>query len=143
MKLNLLNTLDGLKPCYDDDYEDKKKLKLGQVYSAEIKLFRNYEFFKKYFKLINITWEFLPEHIQEKFKNRDKMREPLQMTAGFTDTLFSIDRGELVERPKSIAFESMPEEEFIELYERVKDVIFKVFHDYITEEIYIKALSSF
>ena len=143
MKVNLLNTLDGLKPCDDDDYDSKRKLKLGRIYSAEIKLFRNYEFFKKYFKLINITWEFLPEHIQEKFKNRDKMRESLQMTAGFTDTLFSIDRGELVERPKSIAFESMPEEEFIELYERVKDVIFKVFHDYITEEIYIKALSSF
>jgi hypothetical protein len=143
MKINLLNTLNGLKPCDDDDFDNKRKLKLGCIYSAEIKLFRNYEFFKKYHKLITITWEFLPEHIQEGLKNKDKMRESLQMTAGFSDTYFSIDKGEWLDRPKSISFESMKEEEFIELYERVKDVIFNVFKDYITEEIYIKALSDF
>lgn len=36
MKLNLLNTVQGLKPLYDDDFDEKKKLKIGEVYTAEI-----------------------------------------------------------------------------------------------------------
>ena len=53
MDIYLLNTASGLKPCMDEDYEQKKKLKIGKVYKAKITLARNYEFHKKYFALIN------------------------------------------------------------------------------------------
>ena len=43
MKLLLLNTTSGLKPMYDEDYEEKQKLKIGEVYQATIKTVRNYE----------------------------------------------------------------------------------------------------
>lgn len=52
MKLLLLNTAQGLKPCYDEDFEERKKLKIGQEYMADVKVPRNLEFHKKYFALI-------------------------------------------------------------------------------------------
>ena len=58
MKLLLKNTASGLVPIYDDDFDEKKKLKIGQVYEVSIKLVRNYEFHKKYFALIRICIEF-------------------------------------------------------------------------------------
>jgi len=36
MKIRLLNTARGLIPCYDDDFDEKKKLKIGEEYVAEI-----------------------------------------------------------------------------------------------------------
>lgn len=42
----MLNTASGLRPCYDSDYDEKKKLKLGKIYKAKITLARNYDFLK-------------------------------------------------------------------------------------------------
>lgn len=53
MKLQLLNTTRGLVPLYDEDFEEKKKLKLGTEYTAEIKVSRNSKFHRKYFALLN------------------------------------------------------------------------------------------
>lgn len=52
MKLYLLNTREGLKPMYDEDYDEKKKLKIGEVYEAEIRQPRNLRFHRKYFALL-------------------------------------------------------------------------------------------
>jgi hypothetical protein len=62
--------MSGLVPINDVSYDEKKKLKIGQVYEVIIKLVRNYEFHKKYFALINCAWEYLPEHKQEFFKTK-------------------------------------------------------------------------
>lgn len=55
MKIKLLNTSVGLKPLYDEDFEEKKKLKIGEVYEATIKRPRNLSFHRKYFGLINLA----------------------------------------------------------------------------------------
>ena len=36
MKLLLLNTREGLKPLTDDDYDEKKKLKIGEIYEVRL-----------------------------------------------------------------------------------------------------------
>ena len=41
MTIHLINTTCGLVPQYDEDFDEKKKLKPGQFYTAEIKLQRN------------------------------------------------------------------------------------------------------
>jgi len=144
MEINLLNTLDGFKLCQDIDYDKKRKLKLGEVYSAKITLLRNYEFFKKYYKLIAIAWEYQNEDVQAYFKDsKDKFRESVQIAAGYTDTFYSIERKEWLEKAKSISFENMKEEEFIELYEKVKDVLFKIFLKNISEDDFTKQLIKF
>lgn len=144
MKLHLLNTSQGLKPCYDDDFEEKKKLKIGEVYSVDIKLARNYEFLQKYHKLISIAWEYQNEKVQAHFKDsKDKFRESVQIAAGYTETFYSIDKKEWLEKAKSISFESMKEEDFIDLYESVKDILFKIFLKDISEEEFMNNLINF
>lgn len=53
MKLNLLNTAHGLVPMYEDDFDEKKKLRIGQVYKADITVPRNTSFHRKAFALID------------------------------------------------------------------------------------------
>jgi hypothetical protein len=74
MRLRLLNTPQGLKPCYDEDYEEKRKLKLGEVYEAEIKLLRNPEFHRKFFALLNAGFSLLPERTQNGFRSVEGFR---------------------------------------------------------------------
>ena len=143
MKLLLLNTSQGLKPCYDEDFDEKKKLKLGEVYEVTIKKARNYEFHKKYFSLINTAWEYQHEKVIEHFKNVDCFRKTVEIAAGWCDTIYSISRKEWVEIPRSIAFDKMDEFEFRDLYERVKDVLFKYFLKNISEEEFTRNLINY
>ena len=122
------NTAQGLKPNYDDDFDEKKKLKIGETYKVEIKKARNYELHKKYFALINCAWEFLNEKQTAFFKeNIELFRKTVEISAGHCDMIYSIERKEWIEQAKSISFEKMGEFEFRELYEAVKRVLFSVF----------------
>ena len=143
MKLLLLNTSQGLKPCYDEDYDEKKKLKIGEVYEVTIKKARNYLLHKKYFSLINTAWEYQSERVVEHFKNVDCFRKTVEIAAGWCDTVYSISRKEWVEIPRSIAFDKMDDLEFRELYERVKDVLFKYFLKNISEEEFTRNLINY
>ena len=82
MKLQLLNTISGLVPCYDEDFDEKKKLKLGEVYEAEIKLVRNPKFHRKFFSLLNCAWEYLPEGRRNGFRTKENFRRYLTVAAG-------------------------------------------------------------
>lgn len=144
MKLNLQNTARGLIPLYDDDYEEKRKLKVGEIYSAEVKLIRNYEFLRKYFALINCAWEYQNEKVQEHFRNsKENFRKTVQIAAGYCETYYSISRKEWIEESKSISFEKMQEEEFQELYNSVKNTLFLTFLRNIPENEFMKNLSNF
>lgn len=123
MKLLLKNTASGLIPIYDDDFDEKKKLKIGQVYEVSIKLVRNYEFHKKYFALINCAWEYLTEPQMEFYKNKEIFRKIIEVVAGHCEKWYSPTLKEWVEIPKSISFDKMDNAEFQDLYSRVLDVI--------------------
>lgn len=144
MKINLQNTARGLIPLYDDDYEEKRKLKIGEVYTAEIRLARNYQFHRKYFALIHCAWEYQNEKVQEHFHNsKESFRKTVQIAAGHCDTYYSIARKGWIEESKSISFEKMEEAEFQELYNRVKDVLFTHFLKNISEAEFMKNLANF
>ena len=123
MKLLLKNTSSGLIPIYDDDFDEKKKLKIGQVYEVSIKLVRNYEFHKKYFALINCAWEYLTEPQAEFYKNKEIFRKIIEVVAGHCEKWYSPELKKWVEIPKSISFDKMDNAEFQDLYSRVLDVI--------------------
>ena len=143
MKLNLLNTPQGLKPCYDEDYDEKRKLKMGEVYEAEIKLQRNPQFHRKFFSLINAGYAFLPERTQNGFRSVEGFRKYLIVAAGFYDLYFNPRLGGFVEMPKSLKFSSMDNEEFERVYEAVKDVIFSLIGESITESQFEESLANF
>ena len=78
MKLNLVNTPRGfLVPESDADYDGKARLRIGETYTAEIKLVRNPEFHRLYFQMLRTAWEFLPEAVRsEKFHgNQEAFRK--------------------------------------------------------------------
>lgn len=144
MDIFLLNTTSGLKPCYDEDYEEKKKLKIGKIYKAKITPVRNYTFHKKYFALINCAWAYQNEKTVEHFKhNVDCFRKTVEIAAGYCDTVYNISLKSWVDTPKSIAFDKMDEFEFINLYDNVKRVLFTVFLRNISEEEFTRNLINF
>ena len=134
MRLLVVNTPRGLVPFGDDDYEEKKKLKVGQTYSMEVKVVRNVDFHRKYFAMISYAWEYLNEVEVERFKTKDNFRKYLEITAGHCDVIFHPRLQEFVEIPKSISFSSMDNASFSDLYGRVKDVIFSIIGSRVSEE---------
>ena len=128
MKINLVVTSDGFKPCEDDDYEKKRTLKRGTVVECTVKEYRNYQFLKKYFALINCAWEYLSEDQQRFFHdNKDSFRKTVEISAGNCEPVYNRTRNEWLDVPKSISFDRMTESEFSQMYERVKDVLYNLF----------------
>ena len=143
MKLLVINTPRGLVPLGDDDYEEKRKLKLGETYSVEVKVVRNVDFHRKYFALIAYAWEFLNEQETERFKTKENFRKYIEIAAGHCDVIFHPRLQEFVEIPKSIAFAKMDNTAFSDLYGRVKDVIFSIIGDRVTQEEFERLLIDF
>lgn len=139
----VLNTPRGLVPIGDDDYEEKKKLKLGETYSVEIKLVRNVDFHRKYFALISYSWEFLTEQEQVTFRSKENFRKYLEISAGHCDIFYHPKLQDFVEVPKSIAFDKMDNAAFSDLYERVKDVIFAIIGERVSRSEFERLLMDF
>lgn len=141
MELYLLNTVEGLKPMYDADFDNKRKLKIGQTYKAKIVLVRNLDFHRKYFSLINTAWAYQSE-AREEFFHHDIgcFRKTVEVAAGCCERIYSLSRHEWIEIPKSISFDKMDELEFRDLYGRVRDVLFKTFLTHISEEEFMRNL---
>lgn len=145
MKIKVQNTIHGLIPLYDEDFDEKKKLKLGATYEMEVRLTRNLQFHRKYFKLIQLAWEFQNEVTTEQFfkNNFDKFRKTVEVAAGICDTIYSIERQEFIDIPKSISFNNMDDAEFRDVYDRVRDVLYRVFLKRISIEEFEKQLINF
>lgn len=143
MRLVVINTPRGLIPMGDDDYDEKKKLKIGQTYSVEVKVMRNVDFHRKYFALIAYAWEFLNEKELDTFKTKDNFRKYLEISAGHCDVIFHPRLQEFVEIPKSISFGSMDNTEFSELYRKIRDVIFSIIGGRVTEAEFERLLLDF
>lgn len=145
MEIDLKCTAEGFLVVNGDEaYEQKRKLKVGKTYTVTIKEQRNPKFHKKYFALINCAWAFLNERQTAFFKeNVEIFRKTVEMAAGHCEMVYSVERKEWVEVPKSIAYDKIDEVEFRDLYERVKDVLFLVFLKGISEEEFLDALANF
>lgn len=143
MKLLLQNTATGLKPLYDADYDEKKKLQMGGVYEATIRVKRNLNFHRKFFALLNCAWEYLNEKQQKELGGIEQFRKYLEVKAGYYQLWHSPDLNLMLRIPTSIAFDKMDDAEFSTLYDRVKDVLFEEFLTHISEQEFVQNLSNF
>lgn len=144
MEIKLICTATGFKVCDDTDYEVKRKLKIGQVYTCKINQLRNYNLHRKYFALINCAWGFLSESTREYFKQDVEIfRKTVEISAGHCEKVYSIALRDWVDIPKSIAFDKMSAQDFNELYERVKDVLFRVFLKNVHLDDFMRELTNF
>lgn len=129
-----MNTAQGLKPLYDEDYDEKKRLKIGQVYKAKISVPRNLDLHRKYFSMISCAWDLLTEKARAFFGTKESFRKTAQVAAGYCERVYNLDMKSWVEVPRSIAFDNMKGDEFEELYRDVREVILSVFLKHITIE---------
>lgn len=143
MILNLLCTASGLVPASDEDYELKQKLKVGNVYQAEVKTKRNYQFLKKARALLNAAWSLMDERQIAGWRSKEGFRHYLTVAAGHYDVFYNPRLGEFTETPRSWSFDAMSEEEFQDLYERMKDVIYSILNKKINEETFERVLANF
>ena len=116
MKLLLRNTISGLVPLYPSDQEEKKKLKLGTDYEAEIRLPRNVGFHRKMFALFNVGHQ--NTSLDMPFET---YRKYMTMKAGYFKA-YQTPKGVYYEAD-SLSFSSMSQETFEEVYSRVLDKI--------------------
>jgi hypothetical protein len=116
MQLYCRNTLSGLVPLYPSDFDEKRKLKLGQDYEVIIKRPRNLGFHKKFFALLNIGFENTSLDM-----SLTAYRHYITIKAGFF-TAYQTTKGIFYE-PDSISFTNMDNDEFQEVYSRVLDRI--------------------
>jgi len=116
LKFFCKNTLQGLIPLYPADFDEKRKLKLGQDYEVEITNPRNVGFHRKFFALLNIGLENTSLDMP-----MSAYREYITIKAGFYNA-YTTPKG-LFYQAKSISFASMSQEEFEELFSRVLDKI--------------------
>lgn len=144
MAILLYCTHEGLKPLYDDDYDEKKKLKIGQTYKATISKVRNIAFHRKYFGLINLTWEYQNETIREFFHNsKDCFRKTIEIASGWCEPIFLLSHNEWGEQAKSISFDKMTQDEFDNLYSNVLDIIYARFLKGVSQQEFEQILSTF
>lgn len=108
---------------YDSDLEEKKKLKNGDVVVCRITKPRNYKFHKKFFALVRLTFENLPERFHEEWGIRSEadLLTWLKLDMGLAS--FAEYNGMHVVREKSISFASMDDYEFERFYNGCVDVI--------------------
>lgn len=145
MKINLVRQHDNtFIAATEDDLDKLKKVKIGDVVSADIKIYRNYMFHRKFFALINCAWGALKESQRSFFKySVEGFRHTVILAAGFYNTIYDEGLGRWIKVPKSIAFDKMSEEEFDRLYDSVKDVLLHTFLNHLTEKIFIDQLAGF
>lgn len=125
MRMLVKNTERGLLPCYESDVDERKRLALGEFYWVDIKRARNYEFHKKFFALLKLAFDNLPEGLEARYPNLEAFREDLLLRIGKTRRVLS--RQGYVDVAASIAFEKMGQDEFEELYRQVWNEITKNF----------------
>lgn len=118
MKLNIIRTADGFRCATDEDLQKSLKMKRGTMYEVTLKKVRNVDMHRKYFALINCTWDFLTDSQQAFFGSSEGLRKSLQLAVGHCDRVYSPKLRQFVDIPKSIAFDAMEELDFEQLYEK-------------------------
>lgn len=124
-----VHKIDNTLVCASDaDAERIAHLNRNTVYRCRIAPARNYRHHKKYFSLITLAWEYLNDDQQKFFlHSAECFRKTVEVAAGWYEPVYSMERKSWLQVPKSIAFDKMNQDQFNELYENVKRVLFEMF----------------
>lgn len=123
MDLYCLVTEQGLVPMYDSDLDEKRRLKIGEKVLCKISRPRNYEFHKKFFALVRLTFENLPErlHLMLSIRSEEDLLTCIKLDLGLASTVYH--GGKEFIKTGSISFASMDNTEFEKFYQRTVDLI--------------------
>jgi len=113
-------------PLYESDIEISRSLKPGQRVAGSVTTsdLRNLGFHKKFYALLKLTFENLPEKLKPLFKNIEELRTELKLQTGYREERVSLS-GKRYYVPKSMSFATMGAEDFNIFYKKSVDVICK------------------
>ena len=134
MKILCVVTENGLVPKYDSDREEFSRLKRNTDVLVEVGKKRNYEFHKKFFALLKLTYDNFPERMEDKLNvhSAEDLRTRLKIDLGLYEV--SHYENQSVIAPKSIAFDKMDETEFEKFYKMSVNHILKNYLKGVTNE---------
>ena len=129
MHIQLTKTLSGLIPADPKTDAWYQKIKLAANVHGDIKLMRNAAFHRKLFALFNLSFDYWePGEINSKYgvpeKNFDRFRKDLTILAGHYHIVIRLDGTTRIEAD-SLAFGSVDQETFNNLYSNILDAILK------------------
>ena len=133
-KIELVKRSDGsFIPGHNSDHEACKRVAPGDSIEGRIGSVRNLRFHKKFFALIKYVHHHMIEDLAAKYPTTDALRYELTRIAGYWEPHVTYD-GTTIYKPKSLAFDSMGEDEFKEVYRDVLDVALKYFVSEVDEQ---------
>lgn len=134
MKILCVVTENGLAPKYDSDREEFSRLKRNTDVLVEVGKKRNYEFHKKFFALLKLTYDNFPERMEDKLNvhSVEDLRTRLKIDLGLYEVSHYENQSVIV--PKSIAFDKMDETEFEKFYKMSVNHILKNYLKGVTNE---------
>lgn len=103
-------TLSGLSPINDDARDWLSRQKHGAVIRGEFKAPRNGARLRKYFALLDLVYDNLPDH--SGFPTRGHLDDAIRVALGFYDKV-KLPGGKEWPRPQSVSFAAMKEQDFI------------------------------
>ncbi len=113
-------------PAGDEAFEKSVKIPEGELVVIEYIRGRNYPFLQKFMVLTKIAFDNLPEKFGH-FRNREEFRKALIFEAGHYDIRKDM-KGNEVREPKSISYDSIPDDiEFEQIYNDVLDIVYLMF----------------
>lgn len=95
-------------------------LRKGDIVAATIRRPRNVKHHRKLFALLSLVWE--NTSLQDRFPTKDNLLDALKHELGYVETFATVN-GDILFKPKSIAFESMAQDKFEEFYDAAVEII--------------------
>lgn len=113
----------GLVPMYGSDLDEKKRLKVGSDVVCSIRKARNYKFHKKFFALLNVCLDNMPDERAQAWNiwTVEDLKFALKLDLGYAAVVCLC--GKTVIKEQSLAFDKMDETEFDKFYRKALDVI--------------------
>ena len=131
MEITLIRVPTGFAPADDEAQEAMKHFPLGSIGRMDVKLMRNYQFFKKWWALVKLGYDHWADcQPQQEFKGRpvlpnfDRFRKDITILAGFYRPVWKVN-GEMRMEAESLAWASMSEECFARLYDATVSVLLR------------------
>ncbi len=134
----------GLVPLYDSDLDMKKRLRTGSTVRCKVSNPRNYEFHKKFFALLRLTFENLPYPLVDKWNicnEQDMLRRFKRDLGYFTDRINEYGEHEI--EYLSISFGAMEQCEFEDFYRQCIDLVLNRYIKGIDKEELITQIEEF
>jgi hypothetical protein len=136
MKVQITLSADGMiNPANEESMIAMKKLKYGNFYDCSIKLDQNYRLHQKVFGFFAFcTRHYYGDNEAHKSKyNVDYVRGEITKAAGYYEQVFN-RTGSFKLVPRSVSYESMPDDEKQDFYKAITDAALRMVFDNTTDE---------